>query len=197
MEFLEAVKKRRSIYGINNQVTISEEKIKQLVSDAVKYSPSAFNSQSSRAVLLFGEHHLKLWGIVKNTLKAMLTTDAYSQTEGKIDAFAAGYGTVLFFEDLSVIKDLQEKFALYKENFPIWAQQSNGMMQFVTWTALENEGLGASLQHYNPIIDLEVKREWNIPDEWKLIGQMPFGAITAQPDEKHFAPIEDRFKFFS
>lgn len=197
MEFLEAVKRRRSIYGIGNQVKISEEKIKQLVSDAVKYSPSAFNSQGSRAVLLFGEHHLKLWGIVKNTLKAMLTSDAFTKTEGKIDSFAAGFGTILFFEDQSIIKELQEKFALYKDNFPIWAQQSNGMMQFVTWTALENEGLGASLQHYNPIIDEEVKREWNIPEEWKLIGQMPFGNITAQPDEKQFAPIEGRFKSFS
>lgn len=26
------------------------------------------------------------------------------------------------------------------------------MIQFAVWTALETEGLGASLQHYNPII---------------------------------------------
>lgn len=197
MEFLEAIKKRRSIYGLSNQVNVSEEKIKTMVSDAVKFSPSAFNSQGSRAVVLLGEHHIKLWRIVKNTLKSMLTTDAFSQTEGKIDAFAGGFGTILFFEDFAIVKDLQEKFALYKDNFPIWAQQSNGMMQLVVWTALEEEGLGASLQHYNPIIDEEVKREWDIPESWILVGQMPFGAITAQPAEKQFAPIEDRVQFFS
>lgn len=36
------------------------------------------------------------------------------------------------------------------------------MHQLVVWTALETEGLGATLQHYNPIIDDEVKNEWNI-----------------------------------
>lgn len=49
------------------------------------------------------------------------------------------------------------------------------MLQLFVWTALENEGLDASLQHYNPIIDEEVKKQWNIPESWKLIVQMPFG----------------------
>ena len=30
------------------------------------------------------------------------------------------------------------------------------MLQLVVWTALEAEGLGATLQHYNPLIDDEV-----------------------------------------
>ena len=70
------------------------------------------------------------------------------------------------------------------------------MHQLVVWTALEAEGLGASLQHYNPLIDDEVKKEWNIPDNWKLIAQMPFGNPTSQAGEKEFQPLEDRVKFY-
>ena len=59
------------------------------------------------------------------------------------------------------------------------------MHQLVVWTGLEAEGLGASLQHYNPLIDDEVKQEWNVPANWKLIAQMPFGNPTAAPGEKN------------
>ncbi len=70
------------------------------------------------------------------------------------------------------------------------------MHQLVVWTALEAEGLGATLQHYNPLIDDEVKKEWNVPSNWKLIAQMPFGNPTAQPGDKEFKPLEDRIKFY-
>ena len=85
-----------------------------------------------------------------------------------MNAFKSGYGTVLYFEDSEVVEELQEKFALYKENFPIWSQQSSGMLQFAIWTALEIEGFGATLQHYNPLIDEEVRKEW----EFQKIGSL-------------------------
>ena len=66
------------------------------------------------------------------------------------------------------------------------------MLQFIIWTALEEAGLGASLQHYNPIIDEAVKKEWHIPANWKLISEMPFGKPTAKAGEKEFAPLETR-----
>ena len=50
-------------------------------------------------------------------------------------------------------------------------------------------------QHYNPLIDDEVKTEWNVPANWKLIAQMPFGNPTAAPGEKEFQPLEERVKF--
>lgn len=30
--------------------------------------------------------------------------------------------------------------------FPVWSQHQTGMLQYIVWTALEKEGLGASLQ---------------------------------------------------
>ncbi len=78
----------------------------------------------------------------------------------------------------------KKNLSRYAENFPIWSHQASGMHQLVVWTGLEAEGLGASLQHYNPLIDDEVKTEWNVPANWKLIAQMPFGNPTVAPGEK-------------
>jgi predicted oxidoreductase (fatty acid repression mutant protein) len=102
----------------------------------------------------------------------------------------------LYFEDSSIIESLQQQFALYKDNFPVWSQQSNGMLQLVIWTALQEEGFGASLQHYNELIETDVKKEWSIPDNWKLVGQMPFGKPTAEPGEKQFQALADRIRVF-
>ncbi|USK58450.1 nitroreductase family protein [Peribacillus asahii] len=195
-DFYTALKERRSYYGINKEVQVSDERIKEIVEFAVKYTPSAFNSQTARLVVLTGEAHEKLWDITTETLRKVVGESDFTATQQKMDSFKAGYGTVLFFEDEAVVKSLQEQFVTYADNFPIWSNQASGMHQLVVWTALEAEGLGASLQHYNPLIDEEVKKEWNIPGEYKLIAQMPFGNPTSPPGGKEFQPLEDRVKFY-
>jgi predicted oxidoreductase (fatty acid repression mutant protein) len=195
-DFLTAVADRRTFYGISKEIEVSEDRIKEIIDYAVKHTPSAFNSQGTRVVLLFGNQHDRFWDMVMDALRKLVPADKFGPTEDKVNSFKSGYGTILYYEDFSVVEGLQKQFALYKDNFPVWAQQTNGMHQFVIWTALEEEGLGASLQHYNEVIEADVKKEWNIPDSWKLIGQMPFGKPTAPPDEKQFLPIEDRVKVF-
>lgn len=195
-DFYTSVKDRRTIYGISNETTVSDERIEEVIRDAVKYTPTAFNSQSGRVILLLGDNHKKLWDITKESLRKVVPQDQFSSTEQRINSFSSGYGTVLFFEDTNVIESLQQKFALYKDNFPIWSQQASGILQYIVWTSLEIEGLGVSVQHYNPLIDDEVKREWGVPSNWKLIAQMPFGKPTANPDEKEFLSLEERFKIF-
>lgn len=195
-EFFKAVENRRSIYGISKESTVSDQRIKEIIEHAVKHAPSAMNSQSARIVVLFGKHHDRLWDITMEALRKIVPAHQFSNTENKINSFKSGYGTILFYEDKSVIESLQEQFALYKDNFPVWSQQSNGIHQFIIWTALESEGLGASLQHYNELIESDVRNEWSIPNTWQLIAQMPFGKPTAAPGEKEFKPLEDRIKFF-
>jgi uncharacterized protein len=195
-DFYTAVADRRTFYGISKETVVPDERIKEIIEETVKYTPSAFNSQGTRVVLLLGEQHDKLWDITKEALRKVVPADQFSSTEDKINSFRNGYGTVLYFEDNSVIESLQKQFALYKDNFPVWAQQTNGMHQFVIWTALQIEGFGASLQHYTELIEADVKKEWNVPNNWKLIGQMPFGKPTAQPGEKQIQPLEERIKVF-
>ena len=156
--FFDAVRNRRTYYSISNETIVPYERIREIVNEAVKHTPSSFNSQSARVVLLLGKHHERLWDIVKAELKKIVPADKFKATEDKIDgAFRSGYGSVLYFEDMEVIGGLQQQFPSYKDNFPVWSNHSAGMLQFVIWTALELEGLGASLQHYNPVIDDAVK----------------------------------------
>lgn len=193
----DAVKHRRSYYSINDKSPISDKEIEEILKTAILHVPSAFNSQSTRMVLLLGENHRKLWDITKQTLKKIVSPENYPATETKIDScFYCGYGTVLFFEDSDVVEGLQKAFPTYSENFPRWSQHTSGMHQFTVWTMLEDAGFGATLQHYNPLIDEEVAKTWNIKPTWKLIAQMPFGTPTAEPGEKEYKPIEERLLIF-
>ncbi|NLJ19400.1 nitroreductase family protein [Globicatella sulfidifaciens] len=195
-DFYKAIEDRRSFYGISKDTTVSEARIREIIDFAVKYTPSAFNSQSARVVLLLEKEHDKLWDITKEALRKIVPSDQFSSTENKINSFRNGYGTILYFEDQRDIENLQKQFELYKDNFPVWSQQSNGMLQFAIWSALGIEGLGASLQHYTELIETEVKKEWGIQDSWKLIAQMPFGNPTSKPAEKEYKSLEERIKVF-
>ena len=190
-KFKDAIKSRRTFYQIDNKSTLSEKELLDLIRFAVEYVPSAFNSQTTRVVLLTGEAHQKLWNIVKNTLRKRISAEAFAKTEQKIDgSFSCGYGTILYFEDMS------EQFPTYKDNFPVWAEQADAMHQFVIWTMLEDAGMGASLQHYNPLVDEAVRKEWGLPQTWLLNAQMPFGNPLQEPGEKEVSPLDYRLKIF-
>lgn len=196
-DFKEAVKNRRSIYHLDDKISVSDKQIQDIIDFAVLHVPSAFNSQSTRVVLLLGKEHKKLWNIVKSTLEKIVPEESFGATEAKINtSFASGYGTVLFFEDMSIVEGLQKAFPSYSENFPGWSLQTSAMHQFAIWSMLEDAGLGASLQHYNPIIDKEVSKTWNLDSKWKLISQMPFGNPLQAAGEKDFIPLENRVKIF-
>ena len=52
--FSEALKHRRTYYSITNQSPIPDQEIECIVNMTVRHVPSAFNSQSTRVVLLLG-----------------------------------------------------------------------------------------------------------------------------------------------
>ena len=80
------------------------------------------------------------------------------------------------------------------ENFPVWANQANGMLQLAVWAALRELNIGASLQHYNPVIDNEVKRQFHVPDQYRIVAQMPFGGIAEEPATKEWEYIDQRVR---
>ena len=53
-DFKEALRHRRTYYHITDSSPISDEQIKEIIDFAVMNVPSAFNSQSTRIVLLLG-----------------------------------------------------------------------------------------------------------------------------------------------
>ena len=196
-DFNDLIKNRRSIYAIGKNVKFSADEVAELIQTTVANSTSAFNSQTSRVVILFNQEHQKYWDIVKEVIKPFAPNEeAAAATNAKIDSFAAGFGTALFFEDQDVVKTLQDQFPGYADNFPIWSEQSTGIAQFAVWTALAEQGIGASLQHYNPLVDEKVAAQWNLPANWKLRAQLVFGSIEASAGEKEYMDRAQRFRVF-
>ena len=196
-QFLDLITKRRTIYAIGKNVAQTPEYLTDLIQNTIKQSPSSFNSQSSRAVILLNAQHEKFWDFVADALKAYAKDEeSAAKTTAKMATFAAGVGTVLFFEDIETVAGLQAQFPSYAENFPIWAEHSTAIAQFAVWTALHTEGLGASLQHYHPIVDEQVHAEWGIPAHWKLRAQLVFGSVEGEAKDKGYIDDATRFKVF-
>lgn len=194
MEFLQSLKNRRSVYSISKEIKTEEKQILNLIEEAVKYTPSAYNSQSQRAVVLLNEKHDRFWEMVKEEIKKRVKPEDFETSEKKINGFKNGYGTVLFFDDRITTNALMEKFSLYKDNFAKWAIEQNGMLQINVWVGLETLGLGASLQHYNELIEEKVKSEFGIDENWQLQAQMPFGQLVLTPDDKPKMEVNGRMK---
>ena len=191
--FVSAISARRSQYALTDAAALSDSEIVDLIRSVAGEVPSAFNAQPQRAVVLFGEDHHRLWAIVHDALRAVVKDDtAFAATEPKIAGFDAAHGTILYFDDTTVTKNLQERFPSYAANFPMWAQQANGMLQFAVWSALAEAGIGANVQHYNPLIDDAVRDAFGIPADWKLIAQMPFGEVTTPAGECEHMPLDEQ-----
>ena len=46
------------------------------------------------------------------------------------------------------------------------------------------------------MIDEEVRRTWELPEDWMLIAEMPFGVPTGEPGDKDFGDVDKRMKVF-
>ena len=188
MSILEGLRARRTVYQLNKELPIPVAEVRQLIEETTELVPDAFNMKSARVVIAFGEKQDALWDDVYEAFGGKVARE-------KIDGFRAAAGTVLYFYDETVVSGLQEQFPLYAANFPVWANQANGMLQLAVWTALREKGIGANLQHYNPVIDERVKALFGVPASWKLIAQMPFGGIAAQPEPKEKEDIAQRVRW--
>ena len=186
---------RRSIYALGDNLSQTPEEIFDLVKQTIKNSPTAFNSETVRAVVLFGKSSDKVWEIVEDALRKIAKSpDAFEQTKSKIDSFKAGYGTILYFTDTTIVHQLENDYPSYAANFANWAEQGLGGAQQAVWTALAEQGIGASLQHYNPLIDDAIHQVFNLPADWQLRAEMPFGSIEAPAGEKAQLDDEEMFK---
>lgn len=183
---------RRTIYALNDTLPVPDQAVVDAVEHAILHTPSAFNSQTTRIMVLFGDAHKRLWDIAEANLRQIVGDNDFSSTEQKMASFRAGAGTILYFEDDNGIKALQEQFALYADSFPIYAEHTNAMHQYAIWTQLSNLGIGASLQHYSAIFEQDVAQAFDIPEGWKLIAQMPFGGVAASADDKKFGTTDER-----
>ncbi len=185
MRIEEVLEKRRSYYNIKKELPVAEEEVIHMIQRVTELVPDAFNMKSARVTVVLKEKQDQLWDSIYNAFGGQVPRE-------KIDSFKAGAGTVLYFYDKSVVEALQEQFPLYADRFPVWANQANGMLQISIWSGLRELGIGASLQHYNPVIDETVREFVQVPEHYVLLAQMPFGGIVEEPDVKEKEDIDKR-----
>lgn len=191
-QYLELLKGRRSRYNLKKSSPLREEDIGNLVEDIMLHTPSAFNIPTFRIMLLFGKEQDDLWDITKEEIRKIIPDiSAFPATERKMEVFKQSFGTILVFEDTNAIHDLEVKYPLYKENFKEWSSQQTAMLELGLWIALAENGIGASLQHYNPIIDSQITARYNVPSDWRLSAQMPFGVADAPDGLKNIVSVRD------
>ncbi len=177
MNYIDALAERRTQYVLGRSLPAAEADVMDLITKVTALTPDAFNMRSARVIVAAGEKQDALWDAIDRAFGGKVPKE-------KIDGFRAAYGTVLYFIDTSVVSAMAAQFPRYAENFPLWANHANGMLQFNVWAGLRSLGVGANLQHYNPVIDDAVKDLFQVPAEWKLIAQMPFGSIEAEAAPK-------------
>lgn len=188
MKYLETLRRRRSIYNLDKNLPISEEEVKELIEEVTLLTPDAFNVQNQRLVVATGQEQDELWDLIYDSFDGMVPRE-------KIDSFKAAAGTILYYIHMPTIKKLEEDFPLYADNFYLWGHQSSAILQINLWNALISKGIGANVQHYNPVIDENIRKKWDIPEDWELVAQMPFGGIVEEPEALEKMPIEERVRF--
>lgn len=192
----ESLKTRRSIYALGNTAMVSDHCLIDTFSECLKNCPTPFNMQSARLAVLFNSYHGEFWNMVWKNLKEVTPLERLEAAKNKIASFARAYGTVLFFEDTEELSKMKKQYALYAANMKNWTLEANGMLQYMIWQALAENDEGASLQHYNELVEKQLGNWLNLPKSWKLIAQMPWGNIEKEAGEKTFLPTEKRMKIF-
>ncbi|KAM6509478.1 hypothetical protein FALCPG4_017132 [Fusarium falciforme] len=93
-KFLAEIKTRRTCYSLEAKSPISDARIVEIASEVAKHTPSSFNCQATRLVILLRDEHVKFWEIAKDCFKATMPEATYQEYEKKLLQRQAGYGTV-------------------------------------------------------------------------------------------------------
>lgn len=193
-QLLDLVETRRTQYAIGNNTDLSNEEIAERLTEIVKDVPTAFNSQTSRIAIVFGEDNVKLWDHILDVQKDVLQGEMWDMMSGVMEGAKNGVGTVLFFEDLDAV----EQMPVNGDRGEAYKQNNNANTQYATWLGLTELGLGGSLQHFNvgyeQGFDKSVKELLDLPERWELQAQLPFGSIEGENGEKEYIADNERVR---
>lgn len=183
-QFTDLIKERRTAYAIGTNTELSNKEIADRIREVTQQIPTAFNSQTTRLVVVFGEDNVKLWDHILDIQKDVMEGDMWEMMSGVMQGAKAGVGTVLFFEDRDAVKGALGE----NERATVYKQHHSANAQYGIWLALTDLGLGGSLQHMNigfeQGFDKSVKEMFDLPASYEMIAQMPFGSIEAEPNPK-------------
>ncbi len=181
--YLDTVKRRRSVRKLRGG-PLADVTLRGIL-DAGRWSPSSFNSQPVRMVLL-RERHAAFWDFAEARLRETLPADRLERAVARFPGYRAGLFTLLFSEDTTVANDPPK--GSNPETWRSFAVQALGIAQANVWNAIAAAGLAASNQHVNYQIGDEALREFlDVPGTWASYSVFPVGYAdeTPAPGERH------------
>lgn len=90
-------KGRRSVYSLTNESTISDDRLEELITEVIKHTPSSFNSQTTRIVVLLKEENQKLWDNGLEVASSQISPELFDKMyKSRLTASRAAYGTVSY-----------------------------------------------------------------------------------------------------
>ncbi|AQZ18935.1 FRM2 (YCL026C-A) [Zygosaccharomyces parabailii] len=188
--YLKAIASRRTVYALKPELPsgVTLEEVQAIVQAIIKDTPTSFNSQVNRAIILTGAEHKRVWDQVVKSIPS----DSGKKRPASVRDEA--FGSVIFFTDDKTTEQLQAKFPAWASAFPQFADHSSGAAQINTWTALKQVGIGGHLQHFNGYVKAALPK--SIPLEWQVHAQLAFGmpAVDSLPEKTY---IDNPVKVFS
>ncbi|VEU76477.1 nitroreductase family protein [Mycoplasmopsis columboralis] len=182
--YVNLLKQRRSVFDINKDASLSKNEIVKMLKEIIHVSPTSFNGQSTKVVLLWDKESNKLWEHVKEYTQGKIAPH-------KLPGFLNAQGTVLFYVDEEILQPYTQKTQLPYQEVLNFAREDSAILQVNVWNALTELNLGANLQHYNDAVNDYFKNNPKF-SKLKLLGQMPFGAISSAPQSKEKLDVDQR-----
>ena len=169
--------RRRSIRRLRD-VDLAGATVARLT-EAVRLTPAAYNLPPWHVVLV-RERRAQLWAVVEAAMRASLEGDRLARNLDRLAGLRSGAGLLLVYEDATVQPRLRDAWRITDEQATAFVQQGLGMVQLALWLALTEEGLVASLQHWDWLVPDGFSALVGLPaDRFALAVAIPFGA----PDE--------------
>lgn len=184
---LELMKKRRSTYAIGQNTDLSHDEITAALRETAVEVPTAFNAQSQRLAVVYGDLNKKVWEIIYDAAKTFVAPDQLEAMEAVYKNPLNGIGTILFFEDREAVEN---NIPANAERSQTYKLDGSANSQLTAWLTLTELGLGATLQHHNigyeNGFDNAFRELLDLPDSYELVAEMPFGSI-----EQDFEPLDN------
>ncbi len=191
-ELLTSLAKRRSVYQFENRLNHQPEELASTIGQAVMAAPSAFNSQTSRIVLMTGSKNHKVWELIRQAQEPLIDEGSGGDFYRMVfDTGQNAAASLIFFEDQAAV---EANIPANPERQVIYKEKNSAITQYTAWVVLADLGYGACLQHFNigakEGYDQSIKDLLQVPDSWELNAQMPFGLLKDLPEAKEKLPID-------
>jgi predicted oxidoreductase (fatty acid repression mutant protein) len=193
---LSLLERRRSIRRLQSG-PFSEASLQRIV-EAIHLAPAAFNLPPWHVVLVH-EERAAFWELVEQAFLERLEGDRLERYLDRLSGFRRGVAVALVYEEVSVRRQLAEAWQITLDQAGAYTEQGLGMVQLALWLALTAEGLVASLQHWDWLLEEPLAGYFGLPqDRFRLVATMPIGYADEPPRPTERIPIDrivsrDRF----